>query len=456
MTHDIITDHQGATTPVVPILKDTYDTWLAAQNDYLQAIAGHQKLGKKPGRFLVDYKPDGTIAKVYLTVNDDLNPYTLCEAFKGFPAGTYHIETESTDIKNAVVLAWGFGSYRFDRYLDSETGPQLLVDESEHHDQLTVIEATCLVRDLINTPADDMGPTELSAFAESFAEINHATFTEIVGEALLTENFPSIHIVGRASHKAPRLIELNWGDENNPKISLVGKGVCFDTGGNNMKAAQFMRWMKKDMGGGAHVLGLAQLIMNHQLPVCLQVLIPAVENAVSGSAYRQGDVAQTRSGQTIEIGHTDAEGRVILADSLTYACESKPELVIDFATLTGAARVAMGPTVTPVFSNRQQISDDIVAAGQACHDETWALPLQQSYNKYIKSTIADISNTGSIPQAGCITAALFLEHFVDPEIDWVHVDTYGWNFGDRTGGTEGGEALGMVAVFKWLQQKYAS
>ena len=456
MTHDIITDHQGSTTPVVPILKDTYDTWLAAQNDYLQAIAGHQKLGNKPGHFLVDYKPDGTLAKIYLTVNDDLNPYSLCVAFKDFPAGTYHIETESTDIKNAVVLAWGFGSYRFDRYLDSETGPQLLVDENEHSGQLAIIEATCLVRDLINTPADDMGPTELSAFAESFAEINHATFTEIVGEALLTENFPSIHIVGRASHKAPRLIELNWGDENNPKISLVGKGVCFDTGGNNMKAAQFMRWMKKDMGGGAHVLGLAQLIMNHQLPVCLQVLIPAVENAVSGSAYRQGDVAQTRSGKTIEIGHTDAEGRVILADALAYACESKPELVIDFATLTGAARVAMGPTVTPVFSNRQEISEDIVAAGQACHDETWALPLQQSYKKYIKSTIADISNTGSIPQAGCITAALFLEHFVDPDIDWVHVDTYGWNFGDRTGGTEGGEALGMVAVFKWLQQKYAS
>ncbi|TDR23784.1 leucyl aminopeptidase family protein [Marinicella litoralis] len=455
MTHYISTDPQQHTIPVVPILLGTYETWFAAQNNYLQSIATHQKLDKQAGQFLVDYKADGEIAKVYLTVDDDLNPYSMCHAFNAFPLGFYHIESETEEIAAAVILAWGFGSYRFDRYLEVKTAATLCVNESEYASELSIIKATCLVRDLINTPADDMGPTEMSQFAESFAEENHTTFTEIIGEALLTENFPSIHIVGRASHKAPRLIELNWGDENNPKVSLVGKGVCFDTGGNNMKAAQFMRWMKKDMGGGAHVLGLAQLIIDHQLPVCLQVLIPTVENAVSSNAYRQGDVAQTRSGQTIEIGHTDAEGRVILADALTYACESNPELVIDFATLTGAARVAMGPTVTPIFSNRKEISDGICDAGQTTHDETWPLPLQQSYKKYIKSSIADLSNTGSIPQAGCITAALFLEHFIKPEISWVHVDTYGWNFGDRTGGTEGGEALAMHAVFQWLKGQYS-
>lgn len=456
MTHYITTEHHANTIPVVPILLGIYETWHGAQNKYLQNIAQHQGFGTKIGQFLLDFKLDGQIAKVYIILGDDLNPYDFCHVFKALPLGYYQVESDAIDISAAVVLSWGFGSYRFDRYLDDKDAAVLVVNETDNYEaELAIIEATCLVRDLINTPADDMGPTELSAFAEKFAEQNHTTFTEIVGDALITENFPSIHIVGRASHKAPRLIELNWGDETHPKVSLVGKGVCFDTGGNNMKPSSSMRWMKKDMGGGAHVLGLAQLIIAHQLPVCLQVLIPAVENAVSGNAFRQGDVVETRSGQTIEIGHTDAEGRVILADALTYACESNPELLIDFATLTGAARVAMGPTVTPIFSNRKEIADGIFQCGQDSHDETWPLPLQQSYKKYIKSTIADLSNTGSIPQAGCITAALFLEHFVKPETSWVHIDTYGWNFGDRTGGTEGGEALAMIATFNWLKSQYS-
>lgn len=454
MTHYISTEPNQQSIPVVPILQSTYETWHAAQNEFLQAVASQQDLGKKVGNFVLDRKISGALAKVYLLVGDDLNPYEFCHAFKELPVADYHVKSDTDEVTSAVVLAWGFGSYRFDRYLKAEKAAVLVVDPQNHASELAIIKATCLVRDLINTPADDMGPTEMSAFVEQFAEENQATFTEIVGEALLTENFPSIHIVGRASHKAPRLIELNWGDEKHPKISLVGKGVCFDTGGNNMKPSTSMRWMKKDMGGAAHVLGLAQLIINHQLPVCLQLLIPCVENAVAGNAFRQGDVAQTRSGQTIEIGHTDAEGRVILADALTYACESSPELVIDYATLTGAARVAMGPTVTPIFSNRKTVSDGIFESGQFTHDSTWPLPLQQSYNKYIKSSIADLNNSASLPQGGCITAALFLEHFVKPDIPWVHIDTYGWNFGDRTGGTEGGEALAMVAVFNWLKGQY--
>jgi len=454
MTHYISTESNDQSIPLVPILQATYDTWFNAQNEYLQAVSKQHQLGKKIGNFILDRKADGSLSKVYLTIGDDLNPYAFCHTFKNLPVATYHIECETTEVTDTVVLAWGFGSYRFDKYLKTQEMAVLLVDEKAQASQLSLIKATCMVRDLINTPADDMGPTEMSAFAEQFAEKNQTTFTEIIGDALLTENFPSIHIVGRASHKAPRLIELNWGEEKHPKISLVGKGVCFDTGGNNMKPSSSMRWMKKDMGGAAHVLGLAQLIIDHQLPICLQVLIPCVENAVAGNAYRQGDVAQTRSGQTIEIGHTDAEGRVILADALTYACESEPELIIDYATLTGAARVAMGPTLTPVFSNRKEINSEIFENGQITHDETWPLPLQQSYNKYIKSSIADLTNSATLPQAGCITAALFLEHFVSPEISWVHIDTYGWNFGDRTGGKEGGEALGMTAVFNWLKNQY--
>ena len=454
MTHYISTELNESSIPVVPIILNTYTTWIAAQNEYLTAVCEQHKLGSKEGNFVLDRKADGSLAKVYLAVSDELNPYTFCHAFKNFPVANYHIETDTSEVMSAIILAWGFGSYRFDRYLGAKEAAVLNINAQAHASELAMIEATSLVRDLINTPADDMGPTEMSDFAEKFAEKNQTTFTEIIGDALLTENFPSIHIVGRASHKAPRLIELNWGDEKHPKISLVGKGVCFDTGGNNMKPSSSMRWMKKDMGGGAHVLGLAQLIIDHQLPICLQVLIPCVENAVAGNAYRQGDVAQTRSGLTIEIGHTDAEGRVILADALTYACESHPELIIDYATLTGAARVAMGPTVTPVFSNRKEISDAIFNYGQLTHDETWPLPLQQSYNKYIKSSIADLTNSATLPQAGCITAALFLEHFVTAETPWVHIDTYGWNFGDRTGGKEGGEALGMLAVFNWLKDKY--
>ncbi len=454
MTHYISTESNNQSIPVVPILQGTYETWYNAQNEYLQAVAKQHELGKNIGSFILDRKADGSLAKVYLTIGDDLNPYEFCHAFKKLPIAHYHVECDASEVTNAVILSWGFGSYRFDRYLTERNAAVLVIDAKIHASELSTIKATCLVRDLINTPADDMGPTEMSAFAEQFAENNQTTFTETIGEALLTENFPSIHIVGRASHKAPRLIELNWGEEKHPKISLVGKGVCFDTGGNNMKPASSMRWMKKDMGGAAHVLGLAQLIIDHKLPVCLQVLIPCVENAVAGNAYRQGDIAKTRSGQTIEIGHTDAEGRVILADALTYACESGPDLVIDYATLTGAARVAMGPTVTPVFSNRKEVNNGIFENGEISHDQTWPLPLQQSYNKYIKSTVADLNNSATLPQAGCITAALFLEHFIDPEISWVHIDTYGWNFGDRTGGTEGGEALGMMAVFNWLKGQY--
>lgn len=455
MTHSISTKKHKHTIPVVPILKTAFSTWLEAQNKFINAMVTHQGFGTTAGQTLLDFKASGEIARVYLMVDDDLNPYTMCHAFKSLPHNHYHVASETEEITAAVILAWGFGTYQFDRYKKATDTATLVIDKKQYHSELSVVNATCLVRDLINTPADDMGPTELAEMAEQFAKNNHTTFTEIVGDALLTENFPSIHIVGRASHKAPRLIELNWGNEDHPKVSLVGKGVCFDTGGNNMKSAEFMRWMKKDMGGGAHVLGLAQLIIDHELPVCLQVLIPTVENAVAGNAYRQGDVVTTRSGLSIEIGHTDAEGRVILADALTYASESKPELIIDFATLTGAARVAMGPTVTPIFSNRKEIADAIYSSGQVTHDETWPLPLQQSYKKYIKSKIADISNSGSIPQAGCITAALFLEHFVDENIPWVHIDTYGWNFGDRTGGTEGGEALAMYAVFDWLQGQYS-
>ena len=313
--------------------------------------------------------------------------------------------------------------------------------------------AVKLVRDLVNTPTEDMGPQHLFDVAQSLAKEFSATLNEWVGEDLLKHNFPAIHAVGRASHRPPRLIELTWGDSQHPRVAIVGKGVCFDTGGINLKGADGMRWMKKDMGGGAHALALARLIMAAKLPVHLHMLVPAVENAVSGNAYRPGEVVATRAGHTIEIGNTDAEGRVILADALAFAAEHKPDIIIDFATLTGAARVALGPELPAVFSNRDNWFSKLEAAGKSAQDPLWRLPLGLNYNAMIDSNIADLNNTGG-PQAGAITAALFLEHFVPPQQAWIHIDQFSWNPRARPGRPEGGEAQTLRAVFGMLEAEY--
>jgi leucyl aminopeptidase len=271
---------------------------------------------------------------------------------------------------------------------------------------------------------------------------------------LLNQGFPAIHAVGRAAAREPRLIRMEWGDEDHPLLALCGKGVCFDTGGLNLKPAAGMGLMKKDMGGAAHVLALARLIMQAELPVRLLVLIPAVENSVSGNAYRPGDVIPTRKGLSVEIGNTDAEGRVILADALALACELEPDFVVDIATLTGAARIALGTDLPPVFASRAEVANAIVAAGEAVEDPMWAMPLYAPYKKLLKSEIADLNNMASTPMGGCITAALFLEHFVEPDTDWVHIDTWAWNQGSRPGRPPGGEAMCLRAMFHYLQQRY--
>ncbi len=311
-----------------------------------------------------------------------------------------------------------------------------------------------LVRDLVNTPTEHMGPSELADAVMLEADRFGAEVVCVAGDELLTENFPAIHAVGRASHRKPRLLELNWGNEDAPVLALVGKGVCFDTGGLDLKPAAGMLLMKKDMGGAAHALALARLVMENNLPVRLKLLIPAVENAVAGNAYRPGDVIPSRKGLSIEIGNTDAEGRVVLSDALAYACESLPDLVIDFATLTGAARIALGADLPPLFSNRDEVAEGIQQAGDESEDPLWTMPLYQPYRKLIESPIADINNAGKSSFGGCITAALFLEHFVDPAISWVHIDTFAWNQSDRPGRPQGGEALGLRAVFRYLQTRY--
>ncbi len=310
------------------------------------------------------------------------------------------------------------------------------------------------VRDLVNTPAEDMNPEHLAAAVRDTARAFGARVREIAGDALLARNFPAIHAVGRAASHAPRLIDLRWGRSTHPKITLVGKGVCFDSGGLDLKTASGMRLMKKDMGGAAHALGLAHMIMRARLPVRLRLLIPAVENAVAGNAYRPGDVLASRKGLSIEIDNTDAEGRVILCDALTEAAAESPELIIDFATLTGAARVALGTDLPAMFCNRDEVAQCLADSASAVRDPVWRLPLHRPYRELIDSRIADIANSASGPYAGAITAALFLEDFVSADTPWIHFDLMAWNIRSRPGRPEGGEAMGLRAVFDYLHKRY--
>ncbi len=372
------------------------------------------------------------------------------------PEGIYKLQCDWDQEQRLLAsLGWGLAAYGFDRYKkNSKRQAELLLDEDIDQQVRALCDAQCLVRDLVNTPTEHMGPQQLADAVTAQADSFDAHSDSIVGQDLLTQNYPAIHAVGRASGREPRLILMTWGQEHAPLLVLVGKGVCFDSGGLDLKSASGMAHMKKDMGGGAHALALARLVMQHKLPVRLMLLIPAVENSVSGNAYRPGDVIGTRKGLSVEIGNTDAEGRVVLSDALACACEQMPDLVIDFATLTGAARIAMGPELTPLFSNRMEIACAIQDAGDQVEDPMWTMPLFQPYRKLIESPIADLNNTGTTPLGGCITAALFLEHFVEADIPWVHIDTFAWNSVDSPGRPKGGEALGLRAVFSYLQSRF--
>jgi leucyl aminopeptidase len=386
--------------------------------------------------------------------------YQLAPLPSALPEGVYRLESDWTrEQRLRASLGWGLAGYRFERYkANGKPRPLLLLDEDIADDVRALCEAQYLVRDLINTPTEHMGPAELADAVMREADAQDAEYNVVTGEELLTDNFPAIHAVGRASSREPRLVELNWGDEDAPRLSLVGKGVCFDTGGLDLKTSSGMALMKKDMGGAAHALALARLVIAYHLPVRLQLLIPAVENSVAGNAYRPGDVIATRKGLSVEIGNTDAEGRVILSDALAYACENAPDLVIDFATLTGAARIALGPDLPPLFGNRaaiaQGVAQGIQQAGEEVEDPLWTMPLWQPYRKQIESPLADLNNSSKSSYGGCITAALFLESFVEPAVPWVHIDTFAWNESPRPGRPPGGEALGLRAVFRYLQHRY--
>lgn len=379
------------------------------------------------------------------------SPFLTGKLARTLPAGDWHIETAPLTA-NRLILGYGLGSYRFDRYkTERAETPRLMIpqdaDAADIHRQLAGV---FLARDLINTPTNDMGPIELEKAFRALADHYKAEVSVITGDNLLTHNFPLVHTVGRASAEAPRLLEMRWGKKGHKKITLVGKGVCFDTGGLDIKPSSSMLLMKKDMGGAANVMGLALMIMDAKLKVDLRVIVPAVENSIAGNAFRPGDVYTSRKGLTVQIDNTDAEGRLILADALAYADEDQPDLLIDMATLTGAARVALGPDVPALFTNDDSLAYDLSEASLEADDPMWRMPLFAGYEKLVRSQIADLTNAPAGGMAGAITAALFLKRFVTNTQSWAHFDIYGWAPQERPHSPVGGEAQVIRALYRHI------
>ncbi|MEM6763047.1 MAG: leucyl aminopeptidase family protein [Pseudomonadota bacterium] len=398
--------------------------------------------------------PSGHFAMVLLGVGDEPDPFAAAALCK-FKDGVFTLGEGFTD-ESAATLGFLLGQYQFDAYkkVAQRTSKLVAPDSVDTADIERIASAVSLTRDLVNTPAIDLGPAELADAARALAKRYGAKLTITDGEDLETD-FPMIAAVGAASTRPPLLIDMVWGEEDAPKVTLVGKGIVFDTGGLNIKPDRAMALMKKDMGGAAQALGLAQMVMDAALPVRLRVLIPTAENAISGAAFRPGDILRSRKGLSVEIGNTDAEGRLVLADALALADEEAPELMFDFATLTGAARVALGPDLPALFTHSDTLAEDIRLAGEDVHDPVWRLPLWPRYASWLKSSVADINHISSQPFAGASTAALFLHRFVEKAGAYVHFDVYSWNGEARPGRPKGGEAQSIRALYQWLKVRYA-
>ena len=388
-----------------------------------------------------------------LGANPSEQPYITGRLARSLPAGDWHIETAPLTAQR-LVMGFGLGSYRFERYkTDKGAFPTLMIPrDADAADIKRQLAGVFLARDLINTPTNDMGPNQMEAVFRALAEHYKAECSVIAGDDLLAQNFPLVHTVGRASADAPRLLEMRWGKKGHRRITLVGKGVCFDTGGLDIKPSASMLLMKKDMGGAANIMGLALMIMDAKLKVDLRVIIPVVENSISANAFRPGDIYKSRKGLTVQIDNTDAEGRLILADALAYADEEAPDLMIDMATLTGAARVALGPDLPPLFTDDEHLADDLTEASLETDDPLWRLPLYMGYDKDIRAKFADITNAPAGGMAGAITAALFLKRFVTNTRSWAHLDIYGWAPGERAHSPGGGEAQAIRALYHHIRR----
>ena len=454
----LVPDRGQKARPIHLVDKAGFAAWLKKRPAEDRALLEALRFdGKKPHAFALmprggDFEVVGVVKSA-----EALSPWCLAALAESLPEGSYKLASGEPA---RAALGWLLGQHRFDTYRskeERERGPRVLLTAgaAQIDGVVRLAEATALVRDLVNTPAGDLGPAEIEqAVRETATELGAQV--RVTGGKELNSGYPLIAAVGGAASeaRAPRLIELDWGKADAPRVAIVGKGVCFDSGGLDLKTASGMRLMKKDMGGAAHALALARLIIAHKLPVRLHLLIPAVENAVSGGAYRPGDIVKSRAGTFVEIDNTDAEGRLVLADAFTRAAEDKPELIVDFATLTGAARIALGPDLPALFASTDGLAADAEAASREVDDPLWRMPLWEPYNEMLKSDIADMANAGGAPMAGAITAAMFLKRFVPDAIEWAHLDTYAWRDTAAPGRPKGGEALGLRAVFELLEGRY--
>jgi leucyl aminopeptidase len=445
--------------PITFATKATWDAICAALPGEARQFALANGFAAKAGACLTLPAADGKIAQVVFGLEDAAGKFR--DLFRPgslpglLPPGVYRFANAPHDTRLAA-LAFALGAYRFGRYRKADAPDVKLVppDGVDVAAIARMAEAAALARDLINTPSNDMGPEELALAAQHLAARFGADFSCIVGDELKRQNFPLIHAVGMGSSRAPRLIDLTWGDLGHPKVTLVGKGVCFDTGGLDLKPSSGMLIMKKDMGGAANVLALAQMVMDAKLKVRLRVLIPAVENAVAGNAFRPLDVFPSRKGITVEIGNTDAEGRLILADALALADEEKPDLLVDLGTLTGAARVALGPDLPPFYTSDEKLAQDVARCAMEENDPLWRLPLWPAYDSWLDSKVANVNNAPSGTFAGSITCALFLQRFVENAKSWLHVDIYGWTPSAKPARPEGGECQAARAIYKLLGERY--
>ena len=454
-------EHFSGAVPITPLTKNRLSVWLETapeeHRNWVQSIGFTAEAGK----FALAPGDDGRLGRVLLGLGKGpearSSMWSLAGLPDALPEGSYRLDClpEGGD-PTRLALGWALATYAFTRYhAKPASGAALVWPEGADRGQVErLARAIFLARDLANTPAGDLGPEELAQAAIGVAEQGGACHHVIVGDALLAENYPTIHTVGRASTRPPRLVDIVWGDPTAPKVTLVGKGVCFDSGGLDLKTASGMRLMKKDMAGAAIMLGLAQAIMDAKLPVRLRVLLPCVENSVSGNAMRPLDIVRTRKALTVEIGNTDAEGRLILCDALAEASTEKPQLLIDMATLTGAARVALGPELAALFCNDDALAAALLDAAATEEDPMWRMPLWRPYRKMIDSKVADLNNVSESPHAGAITAALYLQEFVEPGIPWAHLDVMAWNPQSRPGRPEGAEATAMRAIYAHIAQQF--
>ena len=451
----VTADRGQPATPIEVIAADEYGAWLATQTSRARTALAAQRFKGKPGTIATVLDERGEGWRAVAAVADSGSPWALAAAAEKLPEGSYRLTGEPVA---APLLGWLLGQYRFDRYRKPDgAGPRVLLtaDPARIDETVRLAEATASVRDLVNTGAGDCGPAELETEAGALADRYGARLTVTRGDAL-ESGYPMIHAVGRAAapHRQPRLIELEWGSSDHPRVAIVGKGVCFDTGGLDIKPSSGMRLMKKDMGGAAHALALAGLVMAAGLKMRLHLLIRAVENAISADAFRPGDVLRTRAGLTVENTNTDAEGRLILADALTRAGEEKPALILDYATLTGAARVALGPDLPPLFTDDEALAAEMLAAGERVEDPLWRLPLWDGYDEMLKSDVADLVNAPDGGFAGAITAALFLRRFVPKGTAWAHLDVFAWRSSAKPGRPKGGDAYALRAAYAVLKARF--